>query len=204
MIDHKKHCTDTSFRNLKSFSRLVITLVVLFNHATQAETTKTSMEASFTREQWHEKLGWNTSDCPLQPPSESNAGVNIFDFGVNTRIIEIECEHLTYQGSYLFYLQKANVVSLLSFEQFEAPDVGQLERYSTPLVTGLPTVLKTEQAMTLLRKYRGFGDCGQYLYYQIKENTTFLKQLRIQECSELFPKKPIPPFKWALHKFPKK
>ncbi len=102
---------------------------------------------------------------------------------------------MTYQGSYLFYLNKANTISLLNFEQFESPDVGQLERYTAPLVTGLPTMLGAKRAVTVLRKYRGFGDCGQYLYYQIKNNSMVLEQLRIQECSESFPKKPIPPEK---------
>jgi hypothetical protein len=111
---------------------------------------------------------------------------------------------LAYQGTYLFYLRKNGAVTQLSFKQFESPDVGQLESYSSPLVTGLATVRGDEQSLYVLRKYRGYGDCGQYLHYKVVGNNVVLKQLRIHECSESLPTKPTAPNKWSLRKIPKK
>ncbi len=168
--------------------------------ATPTHAQEPKPETSLTREQWHARLGWETPDCPLASPAAPNSGIQVFELTPKLALIQVECQHLAYQATYFFYLQKGKQVIQQKFRQFESPDVGQLDPYTSPLVTGLPTIQTATKALFILRKYRGYGDCGQYLEYRLEGSKLVLKQLRVNECAETFPAKAIPPQNWPVRK----
>lgn len=194
MIAHKRYY----FIRVLSSILLASTFLLSASIHAQAQQPRTSL----TRQQWHGQLGWETQDCPLESASAHNSGIQVFGFGPKLALIQVECQHLAYQATYLFYLQKGKQVMQLKFRQFESPDAGQLDPYTSPLVTGLPIVQSNTKAFFILRKYRGYGDCGQYLEYRMKGSNFVLKQLRVNECAETFPAKVIAPQSWPVRNKP--
>ena len=89
-------------------------------------------EAGMSREQWYSRLKWAVTDCPLESQDKGSSGVIVHDFGAGASIIQVECERWAYQGTHLFYLRKGAAVTPLSFDQFESPDTGRLEKYHSP------------------------------------------------------------------------
>jgi hypothetical protein len=183
---------------LSRFLTIILCYGVMACAIPRSENAGINAETQLTRAQWHARLNWDVSDCPLASPDEAGTGVVMHDFGADARIIEVQCERWAYQGSYLFYLVKDGVITQLNFEQFEAPDAGRLERYHSALVTGLPSVVADEQALDVFRKYRGIGDCGQFLRYRIEAQAAVLKQLRVRDCEALPDDKPIDTQEWPL------
>lgn len=160
-------------------------------------------ESDLTRKDWHERLHWDTSECPLAFADDSESGVKLRKLGGNASLVDVECERWAYQSTHRFYLRKGDALTALDFEQFESPDTNQLERYRSPLVTGVPLLNPPGQSIDILRKYRGAGDCGQFLRYQIIKDAAILKVLRVRECGALPVGKPLSPDKWPLRKPPK-
>lgn len=183
---------------LSRFLTIILGCGVMACSIPQSENAIINAETQLTRAQWYARLNWDVSDCPLASPDEAGPGVVTHDFGADAGIIEVQCERWAYQGTYLFYLVKDGAITPLSFEQFEAPDVGRLERYHSALVTGLPSVVADEQALDVFRKYRGIGDCGQFLRYRIDSQAAVLKQLRVSDCEALPADKPIDTQEWPL------
>ena len=153
-----------------------------------------------TREQWQSLLKWAEADCPLEAPDEATTGVSVHDLGANSRVVEVECERYAYQGTRLLYLLKNGAGLPLKFDQYESPDVGRLEPYQSPVLTGLLSVDARAGYLEVLRKYRGVGDCGQYLRYRIEGDHVILHELRVRECGKLPLAKTVDPKTWPLKK----
>jgi hypothetical protein len=158
-------------------------------------------EAQLSRENWHARLNWAASDCPLDSPDDATSGVTVHDWGAGASLVEVACERRAYQGTFLLYFRKGSSVTQLSFEQFESPDIGQLIRYRSPILTGLLLLTTGTGNLEVLRKYRGPGDCGQFLRYHIDGESALLKELRVGECGALPRAESIGPHKWPVRKF---
>lgn len=187
------HCIKAWGHALPALALLMSTPIHAWAHEPQS---------GLSRQQWHAQLGWETQDCPLESPAAPETGIQVFELAPGLRSIQVQCQRLAYQATYFFYLQKGAQVTQQTFRQFESPDVGKLEPYNSPLVTGLPTMQPSAKALFILRKYRGHGDCGQYLEYRLNGRNWTLKQLRMNECAETFPAKVTPPQKWPVRKKP--
>lgn len=174
--------------------------VSAFLLSTSIHAQETKPQPEISRQQWQAQLGWETTDCPLESPAAPNSGIQVFELAPNLALIQVQCQLLTYQATYFFYLKKDAQVTQQKFQQFESLDVGQLEAYTSPMVTGLPAIQAKKKALYILRKYRGYGDCGQYLEYRLVGSKWVLKQLRVNECAEVFSEKVIPPQNWPIRK----
>lgn len=188
------------YYNMKLLTSILAAAAFLLSASIQAQAQ--SPGTDFTRQQWHARLGWETQDCPLASPAANDSGVQVFEFERKLTLIQVDCRHLAYQATYLYYLQKGEQVVQQKFRQFESLDTGQLDAYTAPLVTGLPIIQIAAKALFILRKYRGYGDCGQYLEYRLEGSNFALKQLRVNECTETFPEKVIPPQNWPVRNKP--
>ncbi len=158
--------------------------------------------SDMTRQQWHEHLRWDITECPVQRDDITASGVTVTALDAATALIAVECERWAYQGTYRFFLQTGETVVSLEFEQFAAPDIGRLDRYRSPLVTGTPLLTSPPRTLDILRKYRGAGDCGQFLRYRITDRAAILDQLRVRECGTLPSGRPVAPAYWPLRKGP--
>ena len=156
-----------------------------------------------TRQQWHERLQWDTAECPLQRDDLTDSGVTVTARDATHSLIMVECERWAYQGTYRFYVRTGEAVVPLEFEQFESPDTGRLERYRSPLVTGVPLLNAQPSAIDILRKYRGAADCGQFLRYRITDGAAVLKSFRVRECAALPSGRPVPPNRWPTRNVPR-
>jgi len=76
-------------------------------------------------------------------------------------LIEIRCFLGAYQGETIYYLLAGNSLrGPLVFYQLESVDRGRLEHYRSAQLTGIVHADTTQGTLTVLRKYRGIGDCG--------------------------------------------
>ena len=126
--------------------------------------------------------------------------MHAIDFGSKLTLIQVDCQRMAYQATYYFYLKIGTKITQQIFNQFESADGQQLDRYSAALVTGLPTFRNKDKTLFILRKYRGFGDCGQYLEYRLAAGRFVLNKLRVNECAETFPSAPTSPQNWPIRK----
>jgi len=144
---------------------------------------------------WWTKLHWPTENCPVTSPTPDNEGIEAYPLDDGRSLVEVICSLGAYQGSSrLYLLDTSSTAHALNFRQFQAPDVGKLEPYDDKLVTGLMQVRPQLGEITVWRKYRGIGDCGQFLRYHLTGNQLHLKELRMQECED----EPnfLPPEQW--------
>ncbi|WP_374243825.1 hypothetical protein [Zoogloea sp.] len=155
--------------------------------------------AATERADWLARLQWSAEDCPQASPDPERSGVVELPAARGRAYVQILCERWAYQGTSLIYRRTPDGGALLSFPQFESEAPGQRTRYVSPVLTGsLLGVDPDGQTLRVLRKYRGIGDCGQYLVYQVRGGQVSLKTLRVRECTEtpraFFP----PPNQWPV------
>ncbi|MBP7394932.1 MAG: hypothetical protein KA945_14000 [Zoogloea sp.] len=170
-------------------------LLLLALPAAGADTSAAATE----RTGWLARLQWSADDCPPESPDPERSGVVELASARGRAYVQILCERWAYQGTSLIYRRTLAGGELLSFPQFESEAPGQRIRYVSPLLTG--TLLGVDpdgQTLRVLRKYRGIGDCGQYLVYQVRGGQVSLKTLRVRECPDapraFFP----PPDRWPV------
>lgn len=160
--------------------------------------------SSLTRQEWHERLQWDIDDCPLVfAEGTDGSGVSVTAMDASVALVTVECQRWAYQGTLRYYLQTGETIRPLDFEQFESPDKDSLERYRSPLVTGVPLMNAPRGMIDILRKYRGAGDCGQFLRYSINDANAVLKVLRVRECRTQGAGRVPPPQRWPVRKLPK-
>jgi hypothetical protein len=136
------------------------------------------------RDSWHARLHWSVDACPLQSPAPEQSGVSERPLARGASLIQVECERWAYQGTSLLYVHDASGDTPLTLAQFESPAPGTRSRYASPLVVGDISVDARGQTLRVLRKYRGIGDCGQYLAYRLAGRSAQLKTLRVRECPD--------------------
>lgn len=138
------------------------------------------------RDAWWHRLRWDTATCPREPIGRDQSGVHIHGLAGGYRLIEINCFLGAYQGQSLLYLESpgGQHPTLLSFDQFESPDRGLLEHYRSAELVGTLDVDASTRQLTVLRRYRGIGDCGQLLTYELSDSDAELLELRHQNCDD--------------------
>lgn len=148
-----------------------------------------------SRSQWHLQLGWPAELCPLQSPAPQDSAVSVVVIDKARSWVRVECERFAYQGTQLVYLRSGGTTVLLSFVQFDAAREGAPRRYRSPLLTGDLAFDANRGVLTVLRKYRGIGDCGQQLTYAAAAAAARLKTLRLRDCPEN-DAAPVSPERW--------
>lgn len=181
------------------FTRLAPLVIILICLAFDFSVEATYAESP-SREKWHNQLNWDTSECPLNSPDNANPGVSVHKFSSGINLAIVECERWAYQSTFYVYLLKQNGEIQLNFEQYESPASGRLERYKSPLIVGEVTFDDSRDSIYIFRKYRGPGDCGQLLRYEISGDETILRELRVHECGKIPSRESIDPKTWPRHK----
>lgn len=149
------------------------------------------------RVDWYERLHWPTDDCPSASPDPERSGV--VELSADGRYVQIQCERWAYQGTSLVYRRSPNGFVLLSFPQYESDAPGKRERYLSAVLTGeIVGIGNGGRTLRVLRKYRGLGDCGQYVVYRIDSSQVRLKTLRVRECPDVMQPAFPPPERWPI------
>lgn len=149
------------------------------------------------RATWLAQLAWPTKLCPAASPLPQASGVDVLPIDSSRSWVRVRCELSAYQGSDLLFLRTAGKTVLLSFVQFDAEQEGVLKRYRSPVLEGSLSFDAKRQTLTVLRLYRGIGDCGQRLEYAAGSAVPRLLSLRVRDCPDT-PDPALLPNQWPL------
>ena len=154
------------------------------------------------RQIWHQKLHWQTGQCPLRSPFANDGGIASYTLKGGNTLIVVACSLGVYQGDSLLYAgDEKHGYGLLAFRQFRAYGNRKLVSYTDALLRGIVMVQPSQNSVEVLRKYRGLGDCGQLLRYRIEGGQAKLDELRIKECDEV--PGGVPPKAWRKVTLPR-
>ena len=113
----------------------------------------------------------------------------------------VSCEFYAYQGSYLVFVvsnTNKDLVTLLSFDQYQETITGSLEKIRAPRLVGLPTIKGAQ--LHVITKDRGIGDCGKLHMYSWNGSEFTLTEARYRSCEESNKSGYLPPEQWAIIK----
>jgi len=138
------------------------------------------------RATWHAALGWS-AECEqgFAVVADRGTGVELFPLPDGRLLAQVACAPGAYQGSYVYFRVDASGTPArqapLVFPDYvnsgaEGPDRLQPER--TTEIIGLPTMLPAEGRLRVLRRFRGLGDCGLLLTYDVASPEPTLVELR--------------------------
>ncbi|MEL6341999.1 MAG: DUF1176 domain-containing protein [Myxococcota bacterium] len=101
-------------------------------------------------------------------------------------LIEVSCEMFAYQGRFIYWLERDG-------QRQPAVAGGGLD------LLGFPGFDPADRTITNLSKYRGPGDCGEWLKFKLEGERFVLKEHRIRECDDNADFDNIPsPDQWPL------
>ena len=156
---------------------------------------------------WRDWLDWS-DDCEArfqaQHAGDQSGGLNLLSFGATANLLRISCGSLAYQESFIYAwlppgrLERSQLLTLPGYP----PDLGE-ERLSSAHSTlyGLDEVDRQRGEITILTRYRGAGDCGQWQRYDIAADGPVLREWRERACdAPLLDDENLPlPQEWPLH-----
>lgn len=157
------------------------------------------------RNQWRAWLDWS-DDCESRFQAQhggGEGGLTLLNFGASGSLLRISCGALAYQESFAYAwlppgrLESSRLLQLPGFD----PDLGE-ERLSSAhsVVYGIDEFDRARGELRIFSKYRGAGDCGQWLRFQLAAEGLRLLQWRERDCDAPLPEDEElpPPQQWPL------
>jgi hypothetical protein len=138
------------------------------------------------RAAWRAVLGWS-AECEqgFALVADRGSGVELFALPDGTLLAQVACAPGAYQGSYVYFRVDSAGASAgrapLTFPDYVdsgAEGRDRLQPEQTAEIVGLPTVVPAEGRLRVLRRFRGLGDCGLLLTYDVAAPTPALVGLR--------------------------
>ncbi len=139
------------------------------------------------RQRWHAWLDWSDA-CENRFSAQrqnDEGGLNLVSFGSHGALLRIACGYYAYQESFIYAwlpagrLERSRLLVLPGFD----PDHGDrtLSSDHSELI-GLDEMDRNRGELRIFHKYRGAGDCGQWLLFDIGESGPELRQWRERDC----------------------
>ncbi len=95
------------------------------------------------------------------------------------------CSLGAYQPTYLYYIVESSArprstgpIEFQDYVDSGTPGPNRLSAEQTTEVVGLPTYSSGQNKLQVLRRFRGVGDCGLVLTYEIVGTRTVLREAR--------------------------
>ncbi len=125
--------------------------------------------------------------CADGSQPEALAKSSFYPVGKGQYVIQVFCFLAAYQGSYEFYLYTETGRSTrkkpLKLVQYTQDAGGNVVRFQSNQVGGLPDYNARTQELTIFSKIRGTGDCGLYGRYKFQKDELNLQEFRAKfEC----------------------
>lgn len=186
--------------NLSLFSLMaLLTLPACGGGSSGSVVPATGPKAEQIRLKWYRRLEWPTENCPVEPVYEGDPGINYFPLDEGQALVQVVCYLGAYQGNSFIYWLNHDRVRLLRFRRCINDDEAAENCILQPVteITNLVKVDAQHREIILLYKYRGIGDCGQWLRYRFNDGKTSLLEMRIRNCpEEELPGEWLPPEHW--------
>ena len=137
------------------------------------------------RAAWKAALDW-PADCEdaFQASRVSDdAGLVFHQLAANISLVEVLCALGSYQPSSVFIMldeRAAPRAEALTFRAYRSEDGETVERFDTSELWGEPTVLSSQQELTMLNLSRQIGDCGIWTRYSLRDGTPRVLDVRGQ------------------------
>jgi uncharacterized protein DUF1176 len=125
------------------------------------------------------------------PSDSSSAGLEFLPLAARGRVLaQVMCSLGAYQPTYLYYVVDTSAMSSparsrvsgpLEFQDYVdsgMPGRNRLTAERTTEVVGLPTYLPDRRYLRIFRRFRGIGDCGLLLTYEIVDTQAVLREAR--------------------------
>jgi hypothetical protein len=157
------------------------------------------------RERWRAWLDWS-DECESRHAVQRQAddgGLNLISFGPRGNLLRIACGYLAYQEAFIYAwlppgrLEDSRLLVLPGFD----PDRGE-ERVSSDHseMVGLDEIDRTRGELRIFSKYRGAGDCGQWLLLTVADDGLVLREWRERGCDDSLPEgaELPPPERWPV------
>jgi Protein of unknown function (DUF1176) len=143
------------------------------------------------RKAWRQVLGWPDScEEGYDYPDPALGGVAFHALGNDRYLVEVVCTLGAYQGYQRYYLLDESapqpMARALSFVAYEASGKqGQpLTRVQTEEVWGSPQFDAKSKRLSVMRKFRGSGDCGTLAVYGFDAGDPQLMTLRAKTACD--------------------
>jgi hypothetical protein len=152
----------------------------------RSKATPATASSDLTRAGWRNRLGI-PDECErgFELLADRGTGVELYRLNKGRRLAQVACAPGAYQGTYMFFVLDSagtRAAGPIAFPDYVDAGTGAgasgLEPARTTEVVGLPSFDAATQHLTVLRKFRGLGDCGLLLTYALPGDTATLVQLR--------------------------
>lgn len=168
------------------------------------------------RRVWRNILNW-PQECEdafnftsLDLTGNTNWGnIDFYPLSLDTYIVEVNCTFGWYQGySYHFLLNEQNdsslpVSKLLTLKTYDKNAKQQIDlvdpETKLPQVWGLSDFDSKNKILSILNKWRGIGDCGEYTTYAFQNENLVLKEYRMRNCEDPNTETDTDPANWPLY-----
>ena len=138
------------------------------------------------RKAWREIIRW-PEECEeafagTAGRAGDNAGLEFFELSEGRRLLKVLCAGGAYQPSQVFAVVneagETPSAKVLSFDVYESPEDGKLEKTSATELWGLADFDARTKQLKVHNRFRGPGDCGTLSTYGFAEAGPELKELR--------------------------
>jgi hypothetical protein len=138
------------------------------------------------RQAWRAALGWS-ADCEegFAVLPDRGTGVELFPLPGGRQLVQVACAPGAYQGSFVYFRVDAagapSGPAPLAFPDYADSGEGirdRLQPEQTVEMYGLPSFLPADARLRVLRRFRGLGDCGLLLTYDVTTPAPTLVELR--------------------------
>ncbi|HEX9927695.1 MAG TPA: DUF1176 domain-containing protein [Pyrinomonadaceae bacterium] len=141
------------------------------------------------RKLWREVLKWQDGDSfTFHDFGEADladdynlSGLQFYDLGDNTWLLEVELGFGAYNGEYVFYyLDERDKPTWypVQFRHFAWENWSEIKEYTDPKLLGSVWFDKDTSTIGVFYKGRGIGDFGDFATYQFREGKTQLVEFR--------------------------
>jgi Protein of unknown function (DUF1176) len=164
------------------------------------------------RRAWRAAIQWPEScERGFAPSDSSSAGLEFLPLSGGRVVAQVMCSLGAYQPTYLYYVvdtsassaASSRVTGPLEFKDYVdsgTPGPNRLTAEQTTEVVGLPEYVPDRRQLRVFRRFRGVGDCGLLLTYEIADTRAVLREARGKlACNGRGPRDPS---KWPVLKLP--
>ena len=156
------------------------------------------------RRAWRTALGWS-AECEegFAVLPDRGTGVELFPLPDGRQLVQVACAPGAYQGSFVYFRVDGAGAPTgpapLAFPDYADSGEngpGRLQPERTVEMYGLPTFLPADTRLRVLRRFRGLGDCGLLLTYDVTTPAPTLLELRGKLACD--GDASVPPERWPL------